>query len=203
MKKLSGIMTFVFGILLLSQTALHAELKTGEAAPDFTLTDVNGASHSLSSFQGKFVVLEWVNLDCPFVKKHYESGNMQKLQKTYTEQGVVWLSINSSAEGKQGNFSSDEWKKRLAANQSASTATLLDGNGKVGKAYSAKTTPHMFIVDPKGKLIYQGAIDSKASTDASDIADSKNYVKAALDEALAGKPVSESSTKAYGCSVKY
>lgn len=203
MKKLRMLFLGFLSIFFISQIAVLAQVKTGATAPDFTLTDVNGTPHSLSSFAGKHVVLEWVNLDCPFVKKHYSGGNMQGLQKEYTGKGVVWLSINSSAPGKQGHFTADQWKEKLAANQSAATATLLDADGKVGKLYSAKTTPHMYIIDPQGKLIYQGAIDDNPSSDAADIATSKNYVKAALDESLAGKPVTDSSTKAYGCSVKY
>lgn len=203
MKKILSLAVFAFAVSFLFQPNLRAELKTGSAAPDFTLTDVNGTSHSLSSFKGKFVVLEWVNLECPFVKKHYSGGNMQGLQKKYTEEGVIWLSINSSAAGKQGNFSPEKWKQELASNKSAATATLLDADGKTGKLYNAQTTPHMYIIDPQGNLIYQGAIDDKPSTEASDIPNSKNYVSAALDEALAGKPVTDSTTKAYGCSVKY
>lgn len=203
MKKIMSLAFLALSILFSSSQVSYAELKNGQAAPDFKLTDINGTEHSLSSFAGKFVVLEWVNLDCPFVKKHYSGGNMQGLQKEYTGKGVIWLAINSSAKGKQGNFSAEDWKKKMSENGSAVTATLLDENGKVGKLYSAQTTPHMFIIDPKGSLIYQGAIDDKASTEAGDIPNSKNYVKAALDEALAGKPVSTASSKAYGCSVKY
>lgn len=203
MKKILSFAFLALSFLFSSAQISYAELKNGQAAPDFKLTDVNGIEHSLASFAGKFVVLEWVNLDCPFVKKHYSGGNMQGLQKEYTGKGVIWLSINSSAKGKQGNFSAEEWKKKLGENGSAATATLLDENGKVGKLYGAQTTPHMYIIDPKGSLIYQGAIDDKPSSDAGDIAASKNYVKAALDEALAGNAVSIPSSKAYGCSVKY
>lgn len=203
MKKIYGILFFILGTLLLSPQPLRADLKTGEPAPDFTLTDIHGAAQALSSFKGKTVVLEWTNYQCPFVVKHYGSGNMQNLQKSYTGQGVIWLSINSSAEGKQGHFTPEKWKAELAGNKAAPTAVLLDPDGKVGKTYGAQTTPHMYIIDPQGNLIYEGAIDDKASTEAGDIASSKNYVQAALDESLAGKPVSVSSTKAYGCSVKY
>lgn len=187
----------------LCSTISHADVNIGETAPDFTLTDTNGKEQSLSSYKGKFVVLEWLNHDCPFVHKHYDGGNMQALQKEFTAKDVVWLSINSSAEGKEGYYSAEKSNELTAEKGAAPTAVLLDSNGKVGKQYGAKTTPHMYVVDPQGILIYQGSIDDKASADSADIATSKNYVKQALDEALAGKAVSESSTKSYGCSVKY
>jgi peroxiredoxin len=177
--------------------------KVGEPAPGFTLTDANGVDHSLDSFRGKFVVLEWINHECPFVKKHYDSGNMQKLQKTYTDQGVVWLSINSSAPGKQGHYSPDEINALTAQKKAAPTAYLLDSDGTVGRAYGAKTTPHMFIIDTEGTLIYAGGIDDTKSTDVADVATATPYVKNALDEALAGKPVTVATSSPYGCSVKY
>ncbi len=177
--------------------------KIGEKAPDFTLTDSHGKSHKLSDFKGKTVVLEWINFDCPFVKKHYDGHNMQSLQKKYTEKGIIWLSICSSAEGKQGDFSNDEINKRIKDKKAAMTAYLLDASGEVGEMYSAKTTPHMYVIDKEGKLVYAGAIDDKKSTDPEDVKTSKNYVAAALDELLAGKKVSKSVTQPYGCSVKY
>jgi len=182
---------------------IFAEVEVGKAAPDFSIVDSNGVTHTLSQYKEKFVVLEWVNFDCPFVKKHYSAGNMQKLQKEYAEKGVVWLSINSSSPGKQGNFSAEEINQKIAERSAAPTAYLMDQAGKTGKAYSAKTTPHMFVVNPEGILIYKGGIDDKASTDSADIASSKNYVAAALDEAMSGKSVSEPNTDAYGCGVKY
>lgn len=188
---------------LSSATPLLAAVETGKPAENFTLADLDGKSHSLADFKGKYVVLEWYNSDCPFVKKHYESGNMQKLQKEYTGKDVVWLSINSSAAGKQGHYTADEYKKIAAENKTAPTALLLDHDGKVGKLYAAKTTPHIYIINPEGTLIYQGAIDSKASPSADDIATSENYVKTTLDAAMAGKPVATDTTKPYGCSVKY
>lgn len=195
---------FLSFILALSFCASgFAEIQTGSKAPEFSLQDINGQSRSLSEFSGKYVVLEWINHSCPFVVKHYNSGNMQNLQKTYTDKGVVWLSINSSAAGKQGNMSPEDWKKTQAEKNSAATGTLLDPDGTVGKLYGAQTTPHMYIVNPEGNLIYQGAIDSVESTDAADIPKSQNYVQSALDEAMSGKTVSTPSTKAYGCSVKY
>jgi peroxiredoxin len=164
---------------------------------------VDGQKRSLQDFKGKYVVLEWVNHGCPFVKKHYDSGNMQALQKELTGQGAVWLSICSSAEGKQGNMTPAEWKTALAEKKVAATATLLDPEGTVGKTYGAKTTPHMYLIGPDGKLLYKGAIDDRPSTDKADVNGAKNYVRAAFLEAKEGKPVSESDTQAYGCSVKY
>lgn len=177
--------------------------KVGSAAPDFTLTDSLGKPQKLSDYKGKFVVLEWTNHDCPFVHKHYDSGNMQKLQKTYTGKGVVWFSIVTSAPGREGYETPQEANDLVKQYKAAPTAVLLDTKGGVGKLYGAKSTPHMFIVDPKGTLIYNGAIDDKASTKEADIPGSKNYVAAALDEAMAGKPVTTAATKPYGCSVKY
>ena len=175
----------------------------GKPAPDFTLTDTHGKTHALSESKGKYVVLEWFNEGCPFVKKHYDSNNMQTLQKEYTGKGVVWFTINSSAAGKQGNHTASEYNKILADKKAASTALLMDHDGQVGKLYGAKTTPDMYIVDKKGILIYSGAIDDTRSTDAADIPKSKNYVKEALDAALADKAVTVATTKPYGCSVKY
>ena len=189
-------------LLSIIGTALAAP-QTGQPAPEFTLTDSNGKSHKLSDFKGKFVVLEWLNHGCPFVVKHYGNGNMQGLQKEFTGKDVVWLSIVSSAPGKQGHMSPEEANKAKEEKGSASTAVLLDEDGTVGRLYDAKVTPHMFVVDPEGTLIYMGAIDDVKSTDAADIAGAKNYVKQTLDEAMAGKPVSEPTTAAYGCGIKY
>jgi len=180
-----------------------AAVEVGKAAPDFTLPASNGSNVSLASFKGKYVVLEWFNDGCPFVKKHYEPGNMQKLQETYAAKDVVWLTINSSAKGKQGHTDAKGAEELRAKWAIKSQATLLDSAGKVGKLYGAKTTPHMFIINPEGNVIYQGAIDDKDTTDSADIATSKNFVAAALDAALAGKAVETASTKPYGCSVKY
>lgn len=180
-----------------------AETGVGGKAPEFSLKDTHGNTHALSDHLGKLVVLEWNNPDCPFVKKHYEGGNMQNLQKTYTGKDVIWLTVNSSALGKQGNYPPEKLNEITAERQAAPTAVLIDPDGTVGKLYGAKTTPHMFIVDPKGVLIYQGAIDSKPSTSPADIASSENYVSKALDEAMAGGEVSTPSTSPYGCSVKY
>ena len=183
-------------------TALAAP-QVGQPAPEFTLADSNGKSHKLSDFKGKLVVLEWLNHGCPFVVKHYGSGNMQKLQKEYTGKDVVWLSIVSSAPGKQGHMNPEDTNKTKEEKGSAATAILLDENGTVGKLYDAKVTPELYVIDREGTLIYAGAIDSVKSTDAADIEGAKNYVKQALDEALAGKPVSEPTITAYGCGIKY
>jgi peroxiredoxin len=177
--------------------------QVGNPAPAFTGTDSHGQTHSLSDYRGKFVVLEWTNKDCPFTAKQYDSGNMQALQKQWTAKGVVWLTILSSAPGHQGYMTaSDEngWITKIHADP---TAAILDPNGTIGRAYEAKTTPHMFIIDPNGKLIYEGAIDDHATTDPSDVSSSKNYVSAALTQALAGQPVAIAYTRPYGCSVKY
>jgi peroxiredoxin len=190
-------------IALFSNMALAKELKVGKKAPAFTLTDVDGKEHNLKDYLGKYVVLEWINYDCPFVKKHYNSGNMQSLQKKYTAKDVVWLAINSSAPGKQGNFENAEIKRRSAEHGAAFTAYLKDDDGRVGKWYGAKTTPHMFIIDPKGKIAYMGGIDDIKSTKVEDVAGATNYVASALDAALAGNKIAMTSTKPYGCGVKY
>ena len=183
--------------------SVETAARAGAMAPDFTLTDAAGKSHTLSSYKGKWVVLEWVNYDCPFVKKHYGSGNMQKLQKAALDKGAVWLSINSSAPGKQGHFEGAALTKRIADEKAAPAAYLIDADGKVGKEYKAKTTPAMYVINPEGKVVYTGAIDDKASTDQEDVATAKNYVTAALDAGIAGKAVETASTQSYGCGVKY
>ncbi|MEY2488782.1 MAG: hypothetical protein QOC70_724 [Verrucomicrobiota bacterium] len=189
----------------LASTSLFAadSPAVGKAAPDFSVTDFKGKTQSVSQYKGKTVVLEWFNPECPFVKKHYGSNNMQKLQDEFTGKGVVWLTIDSSAAGKEGNLTAEQAEKQMAEWKMKSTALLLDPDGKAGQTYGAKNTPHMFIINPDGKLIYAGAIDSKASPNPADIPTSTNYVKAALDESLAGKTVSNPTTRPYGCSVKY
>ena len=192
-------------IACLASTALFAadSPPVGSTAPDFSVTDSKGKTHSLSQYKGKYVVLEWFNPDCPFVKKHYGSGNMQKLQEEFTGKGVVWLSVDSSAPGKEGNLSPEQAEKKMTEWKTKSTAFLIDADGKAGQAYGAKNTPHMFVINPEGKIIYEGAIDSKASANPNDIPSSTNYVRVALDEAMAGKKVSNPTTRPYGCSVKY
>src|SRR3989441_10367764 len=175
----------------------------GSAAPDFSAPDASGKTQSLSQYKGKYVVLEWFNPECPFVKKHYGSGNMQKLQDDYTSKGVVWLTIDSNAPGTEGNITPEQAQKIMNLWKTKQTALLLDPESKVARSYGAKNTPDMIVINPEGKIVYEGAIDSKASPNPADIPSSTNYVKAALDESLAGKPVSNPTTKPYGCSVKY
>jgi peroxiredoxin len=175
----------------------------GSAAPDFSVSDSKGKTQSVSQYKGKYVVLEWFNPECPFVKKHYGSGNMQKLQEEFTGKGVVWLTIDSSAVGSEGNLTPEQANAKMAEWKTHSTALLLDPDGKAGRTYGAKNTPHMFVINPEGNVIYAGAIDSKATPNPADIPSSTNYVKAALDESLAGKPVTMPSSRPYGCSVKY
>jgi peroxiredoxin len=189
----------------LTSTALFAadSPPVGSAAPDFSVSDSKGKTQSVSQYKGKYVVLEWFNPECPFVKKHYGGGNMQKLQEEFTGKGVVWLSIDSAAPGKEGNLTPEQAEKKMTEWKTHSTALLLDPEGNAGKTYGAKNTPHMFVINPEGKIIYEGAIDSKATPNPADIPSSTNYVKAALDEAMAGKTVSTPSSRPYGCSVKY
>jgi peroxiredoxin len=192
-------------LTLVASTALFAadSPAVGTTAPDFSLTDSKGKTQTVSQYKGKYVVLEWFNPDCPFVKKHYGSGNMQKLQEELTAKGVVWLSIDSSAPGLEGNLTAEQAEKKIAEWKTKQTALVLDPDGKAGRSFGAKNTPHMFVINPEGKIIYEGAIDSKATPNPADIASSTNYVKVALEESLAGKTVSNANTKPYGCSVKY
>jgi peroxiredoxin len=193
---------FGLGILLiLISSALAA--RVGEPAPDFTATDSNGTRHHLADYKGKYVVLEWHNQGCPYTRKHYESGNMQRLQKEWTGKGVVWFTVISSAPGTQGYVTGPEENQYVSKMKAAPSAVLLDPEGTVGHLYAAKTTPHMYIIDPTGKLIYNGAIDDHPTSDASDIPSSRNYVSSALEQAMGGKPVGEAATRPYGCSVKY
>ncbi|MGD8700043.1 MAG: thioredoxin family protein [Gemmatimonadales bacterium] len=172
-------------------------------APGFTLPDTHGKEHTLSDQQGKWVVLEWLNYDCPFVKKHYNSGNMPSLQKSFTDKGVVWFAIVSSAPGKQGYFAPDVMNQRSEQAKSVATAVLMDPEGTVGRLYNARTTPQMVLIDPEGNVLYNGAIDDKPTTRLEDVDGAHNYLIAAADEAMAGQPVSVPTTQPYGCSVKY
>ncbi len=191
------------GSILLGVAASAAAVTSGAAAPGFTITDTSGKAVTLADYKGKYVVLEWTNPECPFVRKHYSSGNMQALQKEWGGRNVVWLSINST------NASSFEFKTQqqmsdwMKAQGAAPAATLLDSTSGTARAYAAKTTPHMFVVDPGGTIIYAGAIDDKRSANPADAKTANNYVRAALTEAMAGKPVIVASTTPYGCSVKY
>ena len=184
-------------------SAQAAALTTGQPAPDFALPDLQDKTLKLSDYAGKYVVLEWVNPDCPFVKKHYNSANMPTLQREVGAKNVVWLSINSTHPGHSEFKTPADMKAWMAAKNGAPKAVLFDRDGGAGKAYGAKTTPHMYVIDPAGKLIYAGGIDDKRSTNVDDIKIAKNYVRVALDEALAGKPVSVASSVPYGCSIKY
>jgi peroxiredoxin len=197
--------TVLLAFISLTATTLMAadSPPVGATAPDFNLSDAAGKTHSLSEYKGKYVVLEWFNPECPFVKKHYGSGNMQKLQNEYTGKGVVWLSIDSNAPGSEGNLTPEQAQKVMKDWNTKQTALLLDPEGKAGRAYNARNTPHMFIINPEGKIVYEGAIDSKATPNPADIPSSTNYVKTALDESMGGKSVSNSNTRPYGCSVKY
>jgi hypothetical protein len=204
--KLKSILQFLTGAALVTALlapATRAAVSIGAAAPDFTLTDLNGQTYHLSDYRGKTVVLEWNNPDCPFVKKHYESGNIPGLQKSAMADGVVWLLINSGAPGQDGVYPPAELQAWLTKEGSSPTAYLLDASGTVGRLYSAKTTPHMFVITADGTLVYDGAIDSIRSAKISDIAKATNYVTVALDAVKAGKPVKPSVTQPYGCSVKY
>jgi len=191
----------LMGLSAVAQTPSSATI--GQPAPNFTLQGSDGKTHSLADYQGKYVVLEWTNPQCPFVHKFYDSGTMQKLQTEETAQGVIWLRINSSAEGHEGYQTASDLAAYEKENHVAATESLLDPDGTVGHAYGARTTPHMFVITPKGVLIYAGGIDSKPSADPADIATATNYVTTALDEAMAGKAVSTPTARPYGCSVKY
>lgn len=194
----------LFSVLfLMSPLSALGEAVVGKAAPAFTIQDAQNKPHSLEDFKGKWVVLEWYNKDCPYVKKHYESGNMQSLQKKYTEKGAVWLTVNSGAKGKQGYLDAAGTLADAKEQKSVATAQLIDDKGVAGKAYGAKTTPHMFVINPEGNVVYAGAIDDNDSADSKVIAKSVNYVSQALDQGMAGKKVAKTSAKPYGCSVKY
>jgi peroxiredoxin len=184
-------------------TAFATDVKVGTAAPAFTLTDSEGKEHALSQYKGKTVVLEWVNFKCPYVRKHYDTRNMQGLQEKYIKDGVVWLAINSSAPGKQGYLDAEAAKAALKEEGSSPSAFLHDPEGTVGKLYGARTTPHMYIIDAKGTLVYAGAIDDDSSSRHQAVKTSKNYVATALDNLKQDTPVEVASTEPYGCSVKY
>jgi len=204
-KPLRIIALLVASIAAFSANLARATVQTGSPAPDFALTDLNGKLQKLSDFKGKIVVLEWNNPDCPFVKKHYDkSGNLPATQKAATADGVIWLTINSGAAGKEGgDYTAAQLKEYLGKNHAAPTAYLPDHDGKVGHLYSAKATPHLYVINKEGVLVYQGAIDSIRSAEPADIAKATNYVNAALAAVKAGKPVEKASTEPYGCSVKY
>jgi hypothetical protein len=190
-------------VMLCALPLLIAAAKVGDAAPEFTATASNGKTVRLADYRGKYVVLEWHNNGCPYVGKHYNSGNMQRLQKHWTTQGVVWFTILSSAPGKQGYVSASEENDYLTKEQAAPTAALLDPTGDIGHLYDAKTSPQMVVINPQGVVIYSGAIDDKPTTDLQDVQGATNYVSLALEESMAGRPVKTAATRPYGCSVKY
>jgi len=196
--RLFGVVLSAFFCVAFAQAAT-----VGEKAPAFTLTDISGESRSLADYAGKVVVLEWTNYGCPYVRKFYGSGKMQEFQGMMADKEVVWLSICSSAEGKQGHMSPSEWRATIESKGVKASSVLLDESGKVGRAYGARATPHMFVIDEKGILAYDGAIDSIPSTSVSDIDRADNYVLAAVDSLLEGKPVENSKVRPYGCGIKW
>lgn len=192
-----------FTIAAMAAAPASADQVTGQPAGNFRLVDANGQAVTLSQFRGKPVVLEWNNPGCPYVQKHYDSGNMQAAQAKARSMGAVWLTINSGAPGKQGYMSGAEAKAFVAREKAQPTAYLLDPQGRVGKGYGAKTTPHMYLIDASGKLVYQGGIDDKPTADKADIPGARNHLLVALSEVKAGKKVSVPEARPYGCSVKY
>jgi peroxiredoxin len=201
--KRSTLYPILIALVVCGMPSLVSAAKVGQAAPDFTGTASNGKTFHLADYRGKYVVLEWHNNGCPYVRKQYNSGNMQRLQKQWTGQGVVWFTILSSAPGKQGYVTASEENDYMAKEQAAPTAALLDPSGDIGHLYDAKTSPHMFVINPQGVVIYDGAIDDKPTTELSDVPGATNYVSLALEQAMAGKAVATAATRPYGCSVKY
>ena len=177
--------------------------EVGKTAPAFSVADTNGNMHSLEQYRGKWVVLEWLNHGCPYVRNHYDTGTMQALQKKYASQGVVWLSIVSSAPGKQGHYSNEKANKLTEDKNAAPHAVLIDSPGTIGRTYHARTTPHMFVVNPEGNIVYMGGIDDTSTTSANRLKTARPLVDLALQEAMAGKPVTVPTSQPYGCNVKY
>jgi peroxiredoxin len=203
MPSLKTLTPLMFALSLAGGAAFAATATVGQAAPGFSATDAGGKTVSLSDLMGKTVVLEWVNPECPYVRKHYDSANMQATQKAATGKGVVWLSVNSTHASHSDHKKPAEmlaWTQKQGA---APSATLMDAEGKIGRAYGARTTPHLYVIDAKGTLVYAGGIDDKPSANPADVKTAKNHVNAALADVLAGKPVAQPATRAYGCSVKY
>jgi peroxiredoxin len=203
MKRSATSLALAAATALFAATLAHGSVSVGQPAPDFKVKDTSGKEHSLSAYKGKFVVLEWVNPGCPFVQKHYDTSNMQSTQKAAEAKGAVWLTVSSTAPDAGDYKKPAELAAWLKEKGASPTATLMDEDGKIGKAYGARTTPHMYVINPEGKLVYAGAIDSKATARKDDIKTATNYVTAALGEAMAGKPVSKSTSEPYGCSIKY
>ncbi len=188
---------------LAATVSVASAATAGQSAPDFTATDAAGKTVRLSDYKGRFVVLEWVNPDCPFVQKHYVSKNMQDLQRAWGAKGVVWLAVNSTREGHSEYRDGAAMNAWMSSQGASAHSVVIDGRSDVGRAYAAKTTPHMFVIDPAGRIVYAGAIDDKRSANPADAKTAKNYVTAALTEATAGKTVTTAGTTPYGCSVKY
>ncbi|MGE0046226.1 MAG: thioredoxin family protein [Hyphomonadaceae bacterium] len=184
-------------------TSADAAVETGAPAPNFTLRDAQGNTRTLAEFSGRTIVLEWTNRDCPYVRKHYNSGNMQRIQREATGDGAVWLTVLSSAPGEQGYLQGPAAAAHVQAVNAAPTAFLLDPEGTMGHAYGARTTPHMFIINPEGRVVYQGAIDDRPSANPRSLEGAHNYVEAALEDLAAGRAIRTAETQAYGCSVKY
>lgn len=193
----------ILAAVLAASAGVVMALPPGSVAPDFKGVDSNGVTHSLSEYRGKYVVLEWANRGCPYEQKHYKSGNMESLQKEWTAKGVVWLSILSDPPGEQGYVTPTEENDYLKTMHASPTAALLDPKGTIGRLYDARTTPHMFVIDPAGKIVYQGALDDKPTPDPASLKGADNYVSDALNAAMAGKPVAVAVTKPYGCAVHY
>lgn len=191
------------GVVFMGTRNAEAAVETGAAAPAFSVRDANGGTRTLAEFRGRTVVLEWTNNGCPYVRKHYDSGNMQTLQREATASGVVWLQVISSAPGEQGYLDGAGALARVQTDNAAPTATLLDPTGVMGRAYGARNTPHMFVIGADGRVLYQGAIDDRPSARASSLEGATNYVRAALADIAAGRPVQVAQTTPYGCSVKY
>ena len=204
MKTVTRILTTTAAMVVWGTGLMAATAEVGKVAPDFTLTDIQGSNHTLSDLKGKTVVLEWVNPECPFVKKHYdESGNIPKTQKSATAEGVVWYTINSASPGQSGDYNATRVSGWLAKNGAGTTAYLQDHDGKVGRLYDARTTPHLYVIDDKGILVYAGGIDSIRSAKVADISKATNYVTEALADVKAGKPVRTPTSQPYGCAIKY
>lgn len=194
---------FAFALIAAPISTALAQAVPGKPAPAFTLADLDGRKVALAEMRGKYVILEWTNPSCPFVRKHYGSGNMQSLQRHFAAEGVVWLTINSTARSHPEYLKPAEMKSWLQQQEAAPTIAALDADGTVGRAYGAKTTPHMYVIDPNGALVYAGAIDDKRSADPADVKTASNFVVQAMNELRAGKPVSSPATPPYGCSIKY
>lgn len=203
MTKKTTILAAVLALAVAATPVTTHASKVGAPAPNFKGTDSKGQVHNLSDFKGKWVVLEWQNEGCPYVKKHYGGNNMQRLQKEWTAKGVVWLTILSSAAGQQGYMDGAQANAYFAQQNAAPSAILLDSSGEIGRLYDAKTTPHMFVINPDGVLVYNGAIDDKPTSDQADLATASNYVSAALSEGMAGRSVTTATSRPYGCGIKY